>query len=144
MKLTLAIIVVSSLFPIVAQADSGDDTLAYFLSKSELVVIGTINDELIGVATENGVLHYVCDFAISDVLKGDKALDGKLLRINIKRFEIVDEDRHPLLKKDAECIVFLKTQPQGTIPHWTTADFWFGIQQPSPWMAKSLKRLAGK
>jgi hypothetical protein len=142
MKLPFVIVAAWLLFPMVAQADSGDDTLAYFLSKSELVVIGTLKDEPVGVFTENGVPNYVCDFAVSDVLKGDNALRGKTIRVNIVRFEDDEKDRHPLIKKDAECIVFLKKQSEGTIPRWATADFWFGLQYPSPWMAKSLKRLA--
>jgi hypothetical protein len=142
MKLAFAIVAAWFLVAIVAQADEGDDTLVYFLRKSDLVVIGTIKNEPVGVFTENGVPNYVCDFAVSEVLKGDRAHKDKTLRINIVRFEMDDKDRHPLLKKDTECIVFLKKEPEGNIPRWATADFWFGLQQPSPWMAKSLKRLA--
>ena len=52
------------------------------------------------------------------------------------------KDHHPIIKKDAECILFLKKQPKGSIPQWITADPWFGIQHPLPGMARSLKRLA--
>jgi hypothetical protein len=54
------------------------------------------------------------------------------------------KDRHPLIKKDAECILFLKKQPPGNIPRLASADYWCGVQHPSPWMFKSLRRLAGE
>lgn len=123
-------------------ADSSDDTLKFYLSKSDFVVRGTIANHPEAIFDEIGVPNYYCEFKIADVLKGDAKLKDKTLKLNIMRFEMDKKDRHPLIKKDAECIVFLKKQTKGTVPHWFTADFWFGIQHPSPWMAKSLKRLA--
>jgi len=142
MKLLTAFVTACVLFPIVAWADAGDGTLAFFLGKSDLVIIGKIQTEPIGVISESGVPKYVCDFEVFDVLKGDKTMNGKRIQINIVRFEMDEKDRNPLIKKDSECIVFLNMQPDGNVPRWATADFWFGIQHPSPWMAKSLKRLA--
>ena len=97
-----------------------------------------------GLLGEAGVPNYICVFDFSDVGKGDAKLKGKTIRVNIKRFEMDKKDHHPLIAKDAECILFLKMEGAGASPHWVTADFWFGIQHPSPWMVKSLKRLGGQ
>ena len=126
----------------VCHAAGSDDTLRLFLSKSDLVVLGTIVTEPTGVFSEAGVPNYICQFKVSDVCKGNAELKGKTIRVNIMRFEMDKKDHHPLIKKDAECILFLKNRGEGAIPQWVTTDFWFGIQQPIPWMVKSLKRLA--
>ena len=70
-------------------------------------------------------------------------MKGKGIRVNIKRFERVGKDKHPLIKKDAECILFLKNA-KPNFPDWETADYWFGLQHPSPSMARSLKRQSAK
>ncbi|MFA6176432.1 MAG: hypothetical protein WC765_07630 [Phycisphaerae bacterium] len=124
-----------------AHGDSGDDTLKSFLSKSDLVVIGRITAEPIGINDEDGVPNYICRFRIQDVLKGDGKLKDQAIKVNIMRFEMDAKDRQPLIKKDGECILFLKSATPSA-PAWVTANFWFGMQHPSPWMARSLKRLA--
>ena len=128
----------------VCAADEDDDTLKFYLSRAGLVVVGTIVAEPTGIVTEAGVLNYITDFRVTGVLKGDRDFEGNAMRINIKRFEMTEKDRSPLIKKDSDCILFLKKEPEGTVPQWTTADFWFGVQQPSPWMEKSLKRLSDR
>ena len=138
--LTLALLLV----PSVCRADDGDDTLRFYLAKSDLVVLGTIVSKPIAKSTEAGVLGYGCDFHVAEVCKGDAALEDTTIRVSIGRFEGAKKDHHPLIEMDAECILFLKNGSSGTIPRWLTADFWFGVQQPSPWMAKSLKRLASQ
>ncbi len=120
-----------------------DDTLKYYLSKSDLAVHGIIVSEPLAAFREAGVPHYNCDFKVSDVLKGDASLKGKTIRVHIIRFEMDEKDRHPHLKKDGECILFLKGASPD-VPSWVTADFWFGVQYPSPCMASSLKRLAAE
>ena len=144
MKLLSAFLVAAVLLPSIVLADAGDDTLKFYLSKSNLVIKGKINTEPLGTVDELGVPNYICEFKVADVLKGDGKLKGKTININIMRFEMDKKDRHPLIRKDAECILFLKKPPKGSVPQWVTADFWFGVQHPSPWMAKSLKRLAKK
>ena len=123
------------------RADASDDTLKFYLSKSDLIVIGKIMTEPFGIISETGVPSYGCDFKVDDVLKGDPKLKGRVIKVAIMRFEMHEKDKHPLIKKDVECILFLKnTTPD--FSSWVTSDFWFGIQYPSPWMAESLKRLA--
>ena len=75
-------------------ADSSDDTLSFFLSKSELVVVGKIASEPMGVYSEAGVPNYICAFEISEVLKGgppkttkiDDSIAGKIPAIYAEFF----------------------------------------------------------
>lgn len=122
-------------------ADDSDATLRRWLSVSDFVVAGTIVTEPIGILTEAGVPNYNCRFTVSDVCKGDASLKGRSIKVSIMRFEMDERDQHPLIKKDAVCILFLKKDGEGNASEWTTSDFWFGIQHPSPWMVKSLRRL---
>ena len=103
----LALLTISFLF-LAAHADEGDDTLKFCLSKSDLAVLGVIVSEPTAISDEAGVFNHICDYKVSDVLKGDASLKGKTIRVNIVRFELDKKDRHPLLKKDGECILFLK------------------------------------
>lgn len=121
-------------------ADSSDDTLSFFLSKSELVVVGKIASAPEGLYSEEGVPNYICDFEISEVLKGQPPRTARI-DVNIIRFEADDEDKNPLVRQGATCILFLKPVSQDRRA-WETVDMWFGIQSYYPWMARSLKRLA--
>jgi hypothetical protein len=128
--------------PAVSAADDGDDTLRYYLSKSDLVVLGEIVSQPFGVMGELGVVNYLCDFKVEQLLKG-KRPPGEELKVNIVRFESHKDDKFPGLRKGGRFILFLKDmRPAKRIPPWETADVWFGIQHPSPKMARSLARLA--
>ena len=122
---------------------TGDDTLKFYLSKSDIVVLGKIVSEPLAVYSEPGVPYYQCEFLVNDVCKGGVALKGTTIKVSIQRLEADKKDRHPLLKKDRECILFLKNISP-SVPSLVTADIWFGVQQPSPFMARSLKRLAAE
>jgi hypothetical protein len=141
MKLLALLVTLIAVLPV--RGDSGDDTLKSFLSKSDLVVMGKITSEPIGLNHEVGVPNYICEFRVEEVLKGDAKLKDQVIRINIMRFEMEVKDKHPLIKKDGECILFLKSAAPNA-PAWVTTDFWFGVQHPSPWMTRSLKRLAAE
>ncbi len=124
----------------ILKADESDDTLKYYLSKSDLVAVGTISPNSLAIIDALGVPNYICVFQIKKVIKGDSQLEGKNIRVNIMRFEIQEKDKSPLIKNGGECILFLKNvRPR--IPSWETVDFWFGVQNYSPWMAKSLERI---
>lgn len=127
------------MLPGLVRADHSDDTLRYYLSKTELCVAGTIASEPIGVVREAGVVNYTCEFAVSGVLRGE--LKDKTIQVNVIRHEIGEADRPADLKKDARCILFLKAQPR-SVPPWATVDFWFGYQPYSSTMAGALKRVA--
>lgn len=122
-------------------ADESDDTLRFYLSKSDLVVTGHIASEPAGITHELGVVNYPVQFAVAGVIKGDTGLTGKTVSVNIVRFELNDADRSPLLRKNGHCLLFLKPAAPDT-PAWQTADMWFGIQTASPWLTRSLKRVA--
>ena len=141
-KIIFCFLVATLMLQTIAKADNSDDTLNFYLSKSELVVLGNIISEPVGTISESGVLNYNCKFKVADVVKGDNSLKGKIIEVCILRFEIHKKDHHPLITKDAECILFLKKAPQNTVPSWISSDYWFSVQYPSPWMVKSLKRLA--
>jgi hypothetical protein len=123
-----------------AIADDGGDTLRGWLAKAELVVAGTITNEPVAIQFDSGFARYPCDVKVDDVLKGDATVAGKTISVNIVRFELDAKDKHPLVKKDAECILFLKNVNPDK-PVWQTADMWFGFQPASPWLARALKRL---
>ncbi len=141
MKLLVLLTSLIAVLPV--RGDAGDDTLRSFLSKSELVVLGKITSEPIGIIEESGVPNYFCEFRVQDVIKGDGKLKDQVIKVNITRFEMDSKDKHPFIRKDGECILFLNSTASIT-PSWVTADFWFGLQHPSPWMAQSLKRIAAE
>ena len=134
-------IVFAAVLPLCVGADEGDDTLRFMLAKADLVVLGKIVSEPVGIILKPGVPHYVCDFAVEDVLKGDASLTNTTIGVEIIRFEMGKQDHDPLIKKASRCILFFgKRRPED--PTWATVDIWFGVQHPFPWLARSLKRLA--
>ena len=141
-KIIFCFFVATLMLQAIAKADNSDDTLKFYLSKSDLVVLGNIISIPVAFMSESGVPNYNCKFKVADIIKGDNSLKGKIIEVCILRFEIHKKDHHPLIKKDAECILFLKKTSQGTVPAWVTSDFWFSVQYPSPWMVRSLKRLS--
>ena len=102
-----------------------------------------IVSEPMGVSTESGVVVYIFDFKVSEVLKGVGLTKGVTTSVSVERFEKGTPDRHPLFKNGSECILFLKNV-NPNIPKLKTADFWFGIQYPSSSMARSIRRIAQK
>jgi hypothetical protein len=142
---TLLLSLVLSLVPGLAVADDGDDTLRHYLAKADVVVLGEFTSEPVGFTKEAGVVSYGADFKIAQLIKGAAQGDrrvGGTIPVNVVRFESHPEDRLPYLKKGGQCILFLKAsdcQPNAT---YITADVWFGVQRPGPWLARSLSRLA--
>jgi hypothetical protein len=122
---------------------SSDDTLRFYLAKSDLVVLGEIRSEVTRSSEEVGAVYYACEFRIADVLKGRKQADESI-HIIVTRFELDEGDRLPELKKGCKCILFLKNTGSGEKPRLETSDVWFGFQRPSPSMARLLKKLAAE
>ncbi len=126
-----------------ASAEEGDDTLRFFLAKSDLVVSGTINSNSIVVTTDPGAPNYLFDFQVDDVLNGEVGLKGKLIQVSIKRFEGGRNWKgHPLLRDGAQCILFLRGVNPPSVPAWREADPWLSVQPANLSMIESLKRLA--
>lgn len=132
-----------SILTITSFVHGSEDTLRYFLSKSDLVVLGEITTDTAGAQEEVGVVHYGCHFKIADVLSGNKPAEESI-QVTITRFELHEADRLPELKKGCKCILFLRNVGPNDRPMWETSDAWFGFQRPSPSMAKTLKRLAAE
>ena len=103
-----------------ARADHSDDMLRYYLSKTEVCVAGTVTSEPAGEGSEQ-LVYYLCDFAVSDVLKGD--LKSKTIRVTIIRHEAAEADKPLYLKEGAKCILFLKhAKPEEpAAPRWGKA-----------------------
>ncbi|MEI6150372.1 MAG: hypothetical protein WCS01_14830 [bacterium] len=141
MKAIPAILVCCVVLSLNARADDSDDTLRFYMKQSDLVVSGTIVSEPAGLVDETGVINWICTFKVMNVLRGRKP-DADTIDVNIVRFEIGTADRPSYLKKDAECILFLKNVSTTDKPSWKTADFWFGIQPRFPMMETSIRRLS--
>jgi hypothetical protein len=123
--------------------EQSDDTLRFYLSKSELVVTGSIQTEPAGTIDKKGFIAYLCQFKVEDVLKGDAAFKGKEIWVGIDRYEWGGQDKHPLIKIGGECLLFLKSSPPNA-PTWMTSDAWFGIQHSTASLSRSLKRVLGE
>lgn len=132
--------------PALTAADDGDDTLRFYLLKSDVVLLGEFTAApLVGAIKEEGVIHYQAEFKISQLLKGEALGErrvGGTIQVDIVRFEQEPQDRLLELKKGGKCILFLKCNDRQATPSYITSDVWFGVQRPSPSMATSLSRLA--
>jgi hypothetical protein len=123
-------------------ACGGDDTLRFFLSKSDLVVFGEITSEPAQASEEVGVVYYFCDFTITEVLKSNQPIGiADPIHVNIVRLEREQGDRAPELKKGCVAILFLKTVGDDKNPRWETSDVWFGFQRATPGMRDALRRV---
>ncbi len=143
---TMFLSLVICLFPGIALADDGDDTLRFYLSQSDVVLLGEFTSALDAYTREAGVINYGGRFKIAEILKGDvlgQRRVGGTIGVCIVRFEGSPADRLPELKQGGKCILFLKYHQQPN-PYYITADMWFGIQPPLPKMAESLGRLANE
>jgi len=123
------------------RADDSDDTLRFYMKQSDLIVSGTIISEPEGLVTEAGVVNWICKFKVKDTLHGTKPKE-ETIDVNIVRFEIHKKDHPSYLKKNSECILFLKNVSKTEKPSWKSADMWFGIQPYLPMMERSIKRLS--
>lgn len=117
-------------------------TLQSHLDRSKLCVSGVFT-EVLGVEAESGVVHYVCEFKVSDVIAGK--CNDKDIRVAFVRAEIKDEDKLPFLKEGGRCILFLNGptgQAQslrgGRINVFTLADQKFGTQEYSDSLARAI------
>lgn len=141
--LSLIVVVLAG---IPAAAGESDDTLQAYLQKSKVCVSGTFV-EVIGESGEQGVVHYVCEFKVAEVIAG--VCPDKRIRVGFVRLENKDEDKLPFLKEGAKCILFLNG-PSGQVQSvsgerinaYSLADPKFGIQQYTDALATALKRIA--
>lgn len=137
-----------ALLPSLVVAGDLEETLRFYLSKSDVVVLGEFTSEPIHKANKF-TIHDQADFKIAQIIKWDAPGDtkaGATIKVHIVRAilhadDFEPEDQLPELKKGGKCILFLECHDLKLTPSYITADIWFGVQRPSPWMAKSLARI---
>lgn len=134
--------------PGLAVAGDPEETLRFYLAKSDVVVVGEFTSEPVHKSTKF-VSHYQADFKIARLIKwdapGEKRV-GDTIKVHIVRAVLYSddfepEDELPELKKGGKCILFLECYDLKPTPSYITADTWFGVQRPNPWMEKSLARI---
>src|SRR5580704_16165252 len=114
-----------------------EETLRFYLSKSDVVVLGEFTSEPIRKSPNKFTTHYQADFKIAQLLKWEapgESRIGRTIKVHIVRTELGPEDRLPELKKGGKCLLFLECRNPRPTPSYITADIWFGIQRPSPSM----------
>ena len=145
MKRLLFILVftlVSAFVAVSVRAEPGDDTLSLLLSKSQLVVSGTITTNAIAMLGGGlGLEIYDFTFRIEDVIKGAPEMRGQTIRVVFEvRQGSGSYDSLPLFQPNARRVLFLN-EPKSSHGYWVQADEWSAIYFHSSWMLDSLKRL---
>lgn len=134
----------SLVLPSLMVAGDLEESLRFFLAKSDVVVLGEFTTEPVAKKANAQFRHYQSDFKISQVLKWDtpgEARVGETIKIHI----LLDgEERPPELKIGGKCLLFLECYHLKPNPSYITADIWFGVQRPNPGLVKSLSRLASE
>jgi hypothetical protein len=127
------------LMPLIARA-TPDDTLKSWLNQSDLVVIASFTGRIIGIQDRPGVIEYVCDVDIHEVIKGDATLANQEIPVALIRHQRDPNDTHPLIQAGSKCILFLKAD-NSRKPIYVSSDPWFSIQYPLISLSQNLKRL---
>lgn len=134
MKTLIALLHVSLLLPFLpcravdpGSTDDGSETLKYFVSKSDLVVVATIASEPMWIdysAPIHGYYPRTCYFraTIERVLAGDAAHPAEI-SVEAARIQHTSERPFDDLAKGRKFIFFLKQNKDA----WHTADPWFGV-----------------
>ena len=137
----LTICIAMLLLPCMVTAWEGDDTLRYYMSKSDLVVAGRIVSEPIDLVHETGVTHSSFRFKVEEVLFGTRPdLQDDSFQVVILTVNTAGDGRPELLKKDSRCLLFLKN----ILNAWHGADRWFQVQPYNSLMIQSIKRLTAE
>ncbi len=124
------------LIPAILVADEGDDTLLYYISKSDFIVSGTLESRAgVLVDRDGGWGTWMCNLRINEVLKGSVITSTVAVTIYALA------DKRPLyMNGDTSCILFLRGSGGG-IRTWQNADPWFGVQPYNWLMANRIKDL---
>ena len=121
-----------------AVAGDIEETLRFYLAKSDVVVVGEFASEPAEVMANVELRHSQADFKITEIVKWD-APDKTKVGDTIKVHILLDaEERLPELKKGGKCMLLLKCQDLKPTPSYLTADIWFGVQRPNARLAKAL------
>jgi hypothetical protein len=128
------------MLPNFASGDS-EEALRLFLAKSDVVVLGGFTTEVVGKETSGEYRAYHADFKITQLIKWDapgEARVGETIKVHILR---EGDERLPEMKKDGKCLLFLQCYHLKPSPSYLTVDVWFGVQRPSPGLAKALSQI---
>jgi hypothetical protein len=138
--------------------DPNDETatLSYFLSRSELVVIGTITSHVIGWGhgpirrpgiKQLTTTDYSVRIDIQEVLFGHPP-PAKSILAQIHLRELHHESRPFQLEKDGKYLFFLAphrkestTKMNDELVAWEGADLWFGVMPYDPALAETLRKM---
>jgi hypothetical protein len=117
-----------------------EETLRYYLAKSDLVVVGEFTSEPVVKEAIFETRHHEADFKIAQVIKWDapKTRVGETIKVGIL---LEGEERLPEMKKGGKCMLFLECHALKPKPAYITADNWFGVQRPNPRLASALAQV---
>ena len=124
-----------------APAELDDPTLDYYLSRSEMVVVGKVTEDVRGGFSFGTAIHQFGDIKVEEAIKGHAA-PGSALAVDVIQWGIF------FLKKDEELILFLSNRGGAVkkgltwITQWDTDDLDIGALPASPEVLEALKRLA--
>lgn len=143
-KLSLSVFTVVLLFPAMPLAATGqdrqdgdDDTLRYFLSKADAVVVGEVTDGMQRVGVDsNPIPVNVTGFQVkvTESIKGRVAAQQRIM-VTVHRAFGLGQTLPPELGE--KVVLFLKSSGNS----WVSADKWFGMQPHSLILVENLKRV---
>jgi hypothetical protein len=125
----------------IGSARASEDTLRYYLSKSELSVTAEIVSDPVTQSSADGVSSTVFQAKVIAVLIGDATLVETIVEVRMD-WRGTDEDKPSNLERTGKCILFLAKSKKESKEIWQTVDTWFGFQSMSRAMAAELSRLA--
>jgi hypothetical protein len=132
--------VLALLLPGLVVASDTEETLRYYLTKSDVIVIGEFATEPVGKEPNEEFRYYQADFKITEIVKWDAPVEPRVgMTVKVHLLVPAGEQR-PELKKGGACMLFLGCREVQPTPSFITADLWFGVQRPSPGLAKALSR----
>lgn len=119
--------------PVVSSAQTPDETLVFYLSKSDVVVAAEIVNDPGGYSHNANVFNYPCALKVFEVIKGDPKME-KRQAATIMR--VTGTGGIP--QKGSRYILFLnRSGSRGK--SLKSADYWFGVQTYFATMSKSLQ-----
>ncbi len=120
--------------------DSDDDTLRYYLSKSDAVVVAKVAEGLQSIGFDyNPIPVNVNSFHIQviDSIKGNFAVK-ELISVKVTRAYNLCQSLPP--EREEKIVLFLK----GSGDSWFSADKWFAMQPYSLTLVEQLKQIQGQ
>lgn len=153
-KINCVFIVLLSLANPLYSQDKNDDTISFYLSKSDIVLAVALSSNPYQIQhAPNDSYDYEIHSKVEKILykrplKGKTVMDDNLYAFPMPKvsedfhfFAMVPDGRS--FKSGSRCIVFLKAS-HWKHPYWFTADIWFGLQPYSDLMEKSVQESSKK